>query len=79
MFNAKQFAALNHFANNQRIRNCSIYDSVATVEGIEKHGGKLFAFVKSVDSVKGIFRSQACVSIGPRGGVTVYGESRDIY
>lgn len=79
MFNAKQFAALNHFANNQRIRNCSIYASVATVDGIENHGGKLFAYVTSVDIVKGIFHSHACVSIGPRGGVTVYGESKDIY
>jgi hypothetical protein len=78
-FTAKQFAALNHFAKSQAIRNCSIYSSTATVENIENHHGKLFASVESVDDVKGIFHSFACVSIGPRGGVTVYGERRDVY
>lgn len=79
MFNAKQFAALHHYANNQRIHNCGIYPSTATVTGIENHYGKLFATVESVDDVKGIFHTFACVSIGPRGGVTVYGERKDVY
>lgn len=79
MFNAKQYAALNHFANNQRIRNCSIYASVATVSGIENMHGNMFATVESIDIEKGIFRSYACISIGPRGGVKIYGERRDVY
>lgn len=79
MFNASQYAALNHFSHNQNRRNCQIYPSTTTVEGIENHAGRLFAFVKSVDVEKGIFHSQACVSIGPRGGVKVYGESWDVY
>jgi len=79
MFNAKQYAALNHFAHNQNKRNCSIAENFTIVEGIENHNGKLFAFVKTVDCNKGIFHSQACIAIGPRGGVKVYGESRDIY
>lgn len=79
MFTPKQFAALNHFAKTQAMRNCSIHESTATVTGIEDHYGKLFATVESVDDVRGIFRSYACISIGPRGGVTVYGERRDVY
>lgn len=79
MFNAKQYAALNHFANSQRLRNCSIYSSTATVSNIENVRGNLFANVESIDNEKGIFRSFACISIGPRGGVKVFGERRDVY
>lgn len=85
MFNAKQFAKLNHYANNLRIRNCRIRESVASVERIENVGGKLFCSieVQDVESLanpgKVGFRTFAVISIGPRGGLTFEKVRKDIY
>lgn len=77
--NSKQFGALNHFAHLQNSRNCQIYASATTVEGIEDMRGTLFCTVESRDVEREIFRTYSVVSIGPRGGVRVHSTSRDVY
>jgi hypothetical protein len=84
MFTPKQFAALNHYANNLRLSNVMTRDSVASVEDIEKIGNLLFCTVKAQDvlsmenEAKVGFHSLAVISIGPRGGLHYEKMRRDV-
>lgn len=84
MFTPKQYAKLNHYANNLRLRNVSIRESVASVERIEKIGDLLFCTVWAQDVVSldnpatTGFYTFAVISIGPRGGLHYEKVRRDV-